>query len=141
MSEPKLSDFPAKAFDKLRYGDTDRQGHVNNAVFSTFFETGRAEIIEDSNILTLQAGQSIVIARLAVDFRAEIRWPGTVDIGTAVKAIGRSSITLVQALFQHGKCVATAESVMVLVEGSTARSTPMDAEAKQKLLRYVLPGT
>ena len=24
-----------------RYGDTDRQGHVNNAAFATFCETGR----------------------------------------------------------------------------------------------------
>jgi acyl-CoA thioesterase FadM len=28
-------------YDKLRYNDTDRQGHVNNAIFATFFETGR----------------------------------------------------------------------------------------------------
>lgn len=139
MSEPELTDFPARTFDKLRYGDTDRQGHVNNAVFTTLFETGRAEVLQDTSIVALQPGQSFVIARLAVDFRAEIHWPGTVEIGTRVKAVGRSSITLVQGLFQHGKCVATAESVLVLVESTTRRSTPLDAQAKQNLLRYVLP--
>lgn len=31
--------------DVIRYADTDRQGHVNNAVFSTFLETGRVDIL------------------------------------------------------------------------------------------------
>jgi acyl-CoA thioester hydrolase len=31
-----LPDFSLQAFDKLRYADTDRQGHVNNANFFTF---------------------------------------------------------------------------------------------------------
>ena len=48
-SLPKLSDFPSQTYDKLRYGDTDRQGHINNAVFVTFLETGR--------VATLEAGE------------------------------------------------------------------------------------
>ena len=43
-----LEQFPIRTYDKLRYADTDRQGHVNNAVFSTFLETGRVELIYDS---------------------------------------------------------------------------------------------
>lgn len=38
-----MLDFSLLTTDKIRYSDTDRQGHVNNAVFSTFLETGRAE--------------------------------------------------------------------------------------------------
>jgi acyl-CoA thioester hydrolase len=40
-----LANYAHQTFDKLRYGDTDRQGHVNNAVFSTLFETGRVEML------------------------------------------------------------------------------------------------
>jgi acyl-CoA thioester hydrolase len=32
------------ARDVLRYADTDRQGHVNNAVFATFLESGRVRV-------------------------------------------------------------------------------------------------
>ena len=35
--------------DNIRYRDTDRQGHVNNAVLSTFPETGRVELLYDPN--------------------------------------------------------------------------------------------
>ena len=32
---PQLEDFPVRVGDLIRYADLDRQGHVNNAVFST----------------------------------------------------------------------------------------------------------
>ena len=37
-------------YDKLRYGDTDRQGHINNAVFATFCETGRVMFLYDEKL-------------------------------------------------------------------------------------------
>ncbi len=33
-------------------------------------------------------------------FRREVHWPGEVHVGTRVKRIGRSSLTLEQGLFQ-----------------------------------------
>ena len=42
-----LADYPLQTHDKLGDSDTDRQGHVNNAVFSSFLETGRAELLYD----------------------------------------------------------------------------------------------
>src|SRR5258708_31098164 len=90
-------------FDKLRYNDTDRQGHVNNAVFATLFETGRVALLYDESKPLRELGTAFVIARLAIDFHAEITWPGAIDIGTRVGKLGRSSIGLEQALFQNGR--------------------------------------
>jgi len=122
---PELSDFPAQDYDKLRYGDTDRQGHVNNAVFSTMYETGRMVVLDAASRTGLPPGFSFVIARITIDYRAELFWPGRVDIGTGVKAIGKTSITLVQALFQGGKCVSTADSVMVQIDGATHKAAAL----------------
>jgi acyl-CoA thioester hydrolase len=130
---PHLSDFPARSHDKLRYGDTDRQGHVNNAVFATMYETGRIEMLLSHSEGVSLPDVSFVIARLSLDYRGEIFWPGTVEIGTAVKAVGNSSITFAQALFQNGKCVSTAESVVVQVDNQTHRATPLSAEVREKL--------
>lgn len=128
-----LDAFPLKAFDKLRYGDTDRQGHVNNAVFATFFETGRCELLLDPSTTIIGPGQSLVLARLEIDLVAEVNWPGTVEIGTAVTRIGRSSVGLEQALFQNDILVARATSVIVLTDVTTRRSTPLSAEAVARL--------
>ena len=119
---PVLADFPVQSFDKLRYGDTDRQGHVNNAVFSTFLETGRVEMIYDGKASLADAGCSFVIARLELDFVTELLWPGRVDIGSGVIKVGRSSLRMEQALFQDGHLVAVGETVMVQVNDATRRS-------------------
>jgi len=124
LKELKLESYPLKTFDKIRYNDTDKQLHVNNAVFSTFIETGRNEFVYDpKNKLT--SDSTYVIASLSLDYIAEIIWPGTVDIGTAVSDIGNSSFKLLQGVYQNGKVVATAESVVVQVDNQTKRSKPL----------------
>lgn len=129
--QPRLEDFTFRTYDKLRYGDTDRQGHVNNAVFSTFLESGRVDLIEGRTWRDDTA--SFVIARLEMNYIAEVLWPGTVDIGTSVKKIGRSSLSLTQAVFQSGRLVATADTVMVYVDNITHRSTPLPEAARAEL--------
>jgi len=130
---PSLADYPIRTSDKIRYADTDRQGHVNNAVFSTFIETARAEIIYDRAAPLVEPGTSFVIARLALDFRAEINWPGTVWTGTRVAQIGRSSFRLEHGLFQDERCVATAEVVIVQVDDATRKSRALSAAAIERL--------
>lgn len=130
---PRLDDFPHRATDKLRYGDTDRQGHVNNAVFSTFMETGRVELM----LMHLEGmppeGCELVIANLTLDFRGEIRWPGEVQIGTRVARVGRSSITMDQAIFQGELCAATAQTTLVMIDAETRRSAPFGEELTARL--------
>jgi acyl-CoA thioester hydrolase len=131
-----LTDYPSRSYDKLRYGDTDRQGHVNNAVFSTFFETGRVELVFNTLRPEMEAGKTLVIARIELDFVGEVVWPGTVDVGSGITRIGRSSIALEQALFQEGKLVARAVSVVVLTDPATRRSTPLPEAAVERLSPY-----
>ena len=61
---PTLAEFPLHSHDKLRYADTDRQGHINNSVFSTLLETGRVEFLHDSTRRILEPNRAFVIARL-----------------------------------------------------------------------------
>ncbi len=133
-----FEDYPVKSYDKLRYGDTDRQGHINNAVYATFCETGRVDALQAAGLSLFSDEFSIVTARICIDYVKEVFWPGTVEIGTAIKTIGRSSVTLVQVLFQNGVCVATADSVIVLVSNTTHRSTPIDEATREKLQTLIL---
>ncbi|GAN78278.1 acyl-CoA thioesterase [Acidisphaera rubrifaciens] len=125
--------------DLARWGDTDRIGHLNNAVFATFFETGRVSLIHDRTLMLGPPGTLFVIARLAIDFRAEMHWPGEVEIGTGLLRIGRSSVTLGQALFQAGRCTATAESTLVLIDAATRRATPFPPASRATFHRFALP--
>ena len=122
---PQPGDFPRHSYDKLRYADTDKLGHVNNAAFSTFFETGRVELLHDPAAPLHGPGGGFVIARVTIDYVAEILWPGKVDIGTRVASVGRSSVRLEQALFQDGRHVASAESVIVHIDLAERKSRPL----------------
>ncbi|WP_428265918.1 acyl-CoA thioesterase [Haliangium sp.] len=128
-----LDDFPVQSYDKLRYGDTDRQGHVNNAVFSTFLETGRVEILYPSDTPLSDENAAFVIARLELDFHGEINWPGRIDTGTRIARIGRSSVTLQQALFQDQRCVASAQTVIVQMDETSRRPRPLSDAAVARI--------
>jgi len=127
------SRFRFWARDVVRYGDTDRQGHVNNAVYATFSETGRVSFLYDAADPLGPPGTEFVIARIVVDFRAEAEWPGEVEIGTAVVSVGRSSFRLEQGIWQGERLVATAENVIVLMDSATRRSTPLPPETRARL--------
>jgi len=134
-----ITDFPLRAQDKLRYGDTDRQGHINNAVFSTFLETGRVELIYDRSRQLVEPGTAFVIARLEMDFRSELLWPGEVEIGTRVASVGRSSVRLEQAIFQGERCVASGITVMVQMDETTRKARPFSDAVREQLAQLAGP--
>ena len=117
----------------LRYADTDRQGHVNNAVFSTFCESGRVAFLYDDRLDLRGPGANFVIVRLELDFRAELYYPGLVEIGTRVLSIGRSSFRLGQGVFKGDLCAATAECIMVLMDDATRKSKPLTPKLREWL--------
>ena len=126
-------------FEKLRYADTDRQGHVNNAVFATMLETGRVELLYNPDDPLHSDDCAFVIASLQLDFLAEITWPGNVDIGTRVATVGRSSVTIEQGLFQNGLCTATARTVVVQVNERNRRSQPLSDTTAQRFSELMVP--
>src|SRR5918998_3567123 len=132
-SLPPLAAFPSRTSAEIRYADLDRQGHVNNAVFATYSEIGRVAFLYRPDKPLAPQGASFVIAWIEIDFLAELLWPGTVDIGTAVSRIGRSSFSLTQGLFNEGRAVAAVQGVLVLMDGRTRRAMPPPAQAISEL--------
>lgn len=125
------ADFPLTTTDKLRYSDTDRQGHINNAVFATFFETGRVEIISQIERHAEVTDREFVLARITIDYLQEVHWPGTVTIGSRISRVGTSSLTVEQVIVVDEAVCARAESVMVQIRTSTRRSEPFDDATRE----------
>ena len=46
-ANPRLEDFPYRLTDNVRFADLDPNQHVNNAVYATYFETGRVTLMKD----------------------------------------------------------------------------------------------
>ena len=127
-SPPQLEDFPYRLTDNVRFADLDPNGHVNNAVYATYFETGRVTLMKDKSYWQLPEGLTWIMVRLDIHFRAELRWPGTIELGLGVAKFGRTSVTFDQVVFSEGKCVASARSVSVLLDEATRQPTPLTSE-------------
>ena len=110
--------------DVLRFGDTDAFGHVNNSVFSVLCESGRVHLFTSRLRPTLPPESIFSIARLTINFKAELHYPGEVRTGTWFTRLGRTSVTVEQVLVTNNHVAATAAGVCVLVDGATRRPTP-----------------
>ncbi len=102
----------------IRFSDLDALGHVNNAVYSTFFEAGRASLLRSMFDKYGGGRLDIVLANIIIDYRRELTYPGGVDIGSAIKRIGNTSIVFVGGIFKQDStcCVATAEARLVFFD-------------------------
>lgn len=129
----ELADYPIRTSEKLRFADTDRNGHVSNAVFAVCCQNARMEVLHDRTRVPLPVDGHFVIARLELEFLGEMQWPGMVEIGTRFDRIGRSSLTMAQSLFVQDCRVANARSTVVLVDRSTRRPTPFPQETAAAL--------
>jgi acyl-CoA thioester hydrolase len=137
---PVLDDYPHRSADVVRFADLDPQGHVNQAVFATYFETGRVAMFRNRDLGIGAPGMTFVMVRQEIDYLKELRWPGTVEIGTAIAAFGRSSFTVTQVVFSDGACAAAGRSTMVCIDLTTRRPRPLPEEQVARLSPFQYRG-
>jgi acyl-CoA thioester hydrolase len=99
------------------YSDMDANRHLNNGTFGRLFEEGRADlhhrVFAGLAAPATTGGPTVLLATITMEFLREGRYPGSMEIATAVTRVGHSSFGLAQAAFQEGTCVALADCVMV----------------------------
>jgi acyl-CoA thioester hydrolase len=115
---------------EIRWRDVDAYRHVNNAVYATYLEEVRDELLRD---LLDGAGDpwDWVLARVAIDFRRELRLEDEAVVGwSELSRIGTSSVTLREGVrAAAGWVAAEAEAVVVAWNRETGGSRPLtDAE-------------
>ncbi|MEO0393037.1 MAG: thioesterase family protein [Pseudomonadota bacterium] len=133
-----LAAFPGQETVTMRYGDTDRQGHINNAVFVTLLEAGRVSLLYHEQDPLSPAGTQFVLANLNLDYLRELDWRSPVQVGTGVLKLGNSSVHFAQMLVQNGEVAARARTVTVLMDDNTRRSTPLPSASRTKLEALML---
>jgi acyl-CoA thioester hydrolase len=137
---PQLADYPHRVADIIRFGDLDPQGHVNQAVFLTYFESGRVAMFRNQDLGIGVPGLTYVLVRMEIDYMKELRWPGTIEIGTGVAEFGRSSFKAAQAIFRDGVCAAIGRATLVCMDLATRKATPLPEEAIARLSKLKIVG-
>jgi acyl-CoA thioester hydrolase len=137
---PRLEDFPYRLSDNVRFADLDPNQHVNNAVYATYFETGRVTLMKDRSYGLMPDGLGWIMVRIDIHFRAELHWPGKIELGLGVAKFGRTSVSFDQVVFSEGKCVASARAITVLIDEVTRKPVPLTPELKAKFAPWIRRG-
>ena len=121
---------------EIRWSDVDAYEHVNNAVYATYLEECRDEWVE--RVLG-KSGDTwdFVLARVAIDFRRELRLEDDyVVVSCGVTRIGNSIVTLVEQIrTQDGDLSAESEAVLVARDRKLGRSRPLTAVEREAFER------
>jgi acyl-CoA thioester hydrolase len=123
---------------EIRWSDVDAYMHVNNAVYATYLEECRDEWV-DRALGELGDAWDFVLARLAIDFRRELRLEDEeVVVSCTLERIGNSSVTLSEEIrTREGELSAEAEAVLVARDRELGRSRPL-TEAEREAFEGVL---
>jgi acyl-CoA thioester hydrolase len=119
--------YPVCEEFQTRFQDMDINGHLNNVAFAALFESGR--VLLNRSVRPWDdrpANERTMVAAVEINYLAEGNFPDPVRIATGIGRIGTSSWSIVQAMFQNGRCIATCDTVVVCRTDGEAK--PLRAE-------------
>ena len=119
---------------EIRWRDLDAFNHVNNAVYLTYLEEARDEWLERA-LGRNGAAWGYVLARVAIDFRRELRQEDDEVVASCSLArLGSSSVTTREELrTANGELAAEAEAVLVAQDRESRKARPL-SEVEQRVL-------
>ncbi len=122
-----------------RVYETDAFGHINNTVVPGWFEKGREPLFRiftpDLNIRTMP----LIIARIEVDFLAELHYGSDVEVRSWLRKIGNSSMQIVQEAWQGGVCGARGVCVMLHFDYASKKAEPIPVDIRRQLEEHLIP--
>ncbi|GAB4273856.1 MAG: thioesterase family protein [Deferrisomatales bacterium] len=129
--------FPVVARIDVRWRDVDALGHVNNAVWFTYFEIARTRYYEQ--VLGARGIDDIdfLVASIRCDFRSPVVYGEAVEVGISIPWVGRTSYGFAYEarVAGDGRLAAQAESVQVLFDHARGVKLPVSPEWKERVAR------
>jgi acyl-CoA thioester hydrolase len=124
------------------FRDIDAFGHVNNAVFLTYFEIARTALWFAVTGGSHFSNINFIVARAEIDFRKQINME-EIEILIRFGALGRTSIeTLYEIRKRNGdELAATGRVVVVLYDWARRSKMEIDDELRRKVTGYAGVGT
>jgi len=118
------------------FRDVDAFGHVNNAVYLSYFEWARAQMWFDlTGAAGLPTDIGFIVARAEVDFIAQIGME-PIEIRVRIAEMRTTSFdTQYEIRLADGKLAATGKVVVVLFDWNEQRKMPIGDELRQKVKR------
>lgn len=121
---------------QTRFAETDALGHINNTVVPVWFEAGRDPVFKIFNPELNLKAWNLIIAKIEVNYTAQIHYNQEVTIQTHISRIGGSSFNVYQEVLQNGSKVAHGECVMVKFDYTTNKSVTITDSERSALEQH-----
>ena len=115
-----------------RWHDNDAYGHVNNAIYYTYFDTVVNRFLIDNIGLDVKASPYIaLVVASACEYHSAITFPNDVDAAMRVDRVGNSSVVYGVAIFEAQSDTASAHGTFthVFVSRETGRPVSIPSRA------------
>jgi acyl-CoA thioester hydrolase len=119
----------------VQFRDLDTNRHVNNAVYVSYLEQGRAEYFDDVIGVSL-AEAEVALARLEVEYAAPLSYGDRVTVYTRVPSLGTSSFPIETLLETDGDVAATAEATLVAFDPDSESARPLPERWRDGIARH-----
>src|ERR1700761_1529919 len=139
----KLSDYKYKTPITLRFSDIDAVGHVNNAIYLTYFEEGRIGYLRE--VLNWDLNESgIIVGRSEVNYLKPVLLFDKVYCYVRITRIGNSSFDIMHVLVKSTpsgeEICTTCKTVSISYDYRQNKSVPIPAAKRQLMIEYDEPG-
>lgn len=123
-------EHPVVYVRKVRFSDTDIQGHVFNANYFVYFDDAVTDYLEALGLPYQEItgrGHDLVLVRAECDFRSSGAFGETLLSGVRVSRLGNTSITFGLRVEEEktGRVVAEGLEVYVVLDHESRRPTPV----------------
>ncbi|MGB2272161.1 MAG: acyl-CoA thioesterase [Pseudomonadales bacterium] len=116
-----------------RFAETDALGHINNTVLPVWFEQGRHSIFEAVHPKLSVDDWPLILAKMSVEFVAQIFFGEDVEIRTGIEKVGNSSILVKHEAWQRDQLVARGDAVMVYFDYQSSQSAKIPKDIRARL--------
>ena len=123
---------------EIRFRDLDALGHVNNAVYLTYFEIVRTRYWDHLFGLPPPDDWGFVMVRTECNYRSPALLGETIAIAARISALKNSSFTFEYRLTESrsGRLIADGLSVQVCYDRTQGRTTPIPQTMRQRIKDY-----
>lgn len=134
--------FPYEIEIEVAFRDIDAMGHVNNAVFFSYFETARVKyIMEAFEMLDLDDFDLLDLPLILVNATCSYKSPALLGekltIGIGLSRFGTKSFDLLyKILGQDGRIVATGKTIQVMYDYGSRSAYPIPDTIKEQVKAY-----
>lgn len=133
-----MSSFRFATDLEIRFRDLDALGHVNNAVYLTYFEVVRTRYWKRLFGLPPPDDWGFVMVRTECNYRSPALLGETITIATRVSALKNSSFTFEYRLTERrtGRLIADGLSVQACYDMKGARTVRIPETMRQKIKEF-----